>query len=88
MSATDAARSQGTFDWRAVIWATIISGLLFAISVMALSPLVRGGTIWSPVRMIAGIVMGKGVVPPPETFDFAIITVGGSFIWRLRCCMS
>lgn len=79
MAATDVVPTRRALDWRAVIWSTIISGLLFAIIVMLLAPVFRGGTVWSPVRMIAGIVMGQGVVPPPDTFDFVIVTVGVLF---------
>lgn len=77
MVTTDVSTTR--ISWRAVIWATIISGLLFAVVEMILSPLVRGGTPWTPVRMIAGIVMGKGVVPPPHTFDLVIVAVGVIF---------
>ncbi|MGH6612504.1 MAG: hypothetical protein ACRECQ_19840 [Burkholderiaceae bacterium] len=79
MTTADVTASRGAIDWRAIIWATIISGLLFAVLEMILSPLVRGGTPWTPVRYIAGIVMGQGVTQPPHTFDLAVITVGVVF---------
>jgi hypothetical protein len=36
---------------------------------MAMVELVLGMSMWGPPRMIAAIVRGKGVLPPPETFD-------------------
>jgi uncharacterized membrane protein (Fun14 family) len=42
---------------------------------MLLVATVGGGSPWGPPRMIAAIVMGKGVLPPPPTFDAAIMAV-------------
>ena len=32
-----------------------------------------GGSPWGPPRMIAAIVMGESVLPPPATFDLMIL---------------
>lgn len=40
---------------------------------MIMFPLFMDGSPWGPPRMIAAIVLGKEVVPPPATFDFGVI---------------
>ncbi len=40
---------------------------------MMLVPLFMGGSPWAPPRMIAAMVMGKGVLPPPATFDIGVL---------------
>ena len=49
--------------------------LAFLILEMILVPVVLGGSAWGPVRMIAGLVMGRGVVQPSDTFD-GVVVVG------------
>ncbi|MFW6053776.1 MAG: hypothetical protein ACOC9J_03090, partial [Persicimonas sp.] len=49
-------------------------GLVFLIIEMALVPLL-GASIWGPPRIMAAIVMGPQVLPPPATFDLAIFAV-------------
>ncbi|MDZ4307711.1 hypothetical protein [Allopontixanthobacter sp.] len=58
------------------IWAGIIAGIVFVMMEMALIAAIGNGMVWGPPRMMAAIVMGKGVLPPPATFDFAIVMVG------------
>ena len=36
-------------------------------------PLFMGESAWGPPRMIAAIVMGTGVLPPPATFDAGVM---------------
>ncbi|GAA4864056.1 hypothetical protein GCM10023332_15240 [Luteimonas vadosa] len=38
-------------------------------------PVFLGGSPWGPPRMIAAIGLGESVLPPPATFDFAIVMV-------------
>lgn len=64
-------------DWRAAVWAGVIAGAVFMMLEMILVPLFLGGSPWGPPRMIAAIVMGKGVLPPPATF------AGGVFVAAL-----
>lgn len=61
-------------NWKAAIWAGIIAGIVFMMLEMALIML-RGQSPWGPPRMMAAMVMGKGVLPPPTTFDFGIMMV-------------
>jgi len=56
-------------NWRAVIWSAIIAGLVFLMLEMVLVATIGGGSPWGPPRMIAAMVMGKGVLPPPATFE-------------------
>jgi magnesium-transporting ATPase (P-type) len=65
----------GTINWKAGIWAGIIAGIIFLILEMIMVPLFLGGSPWGPPRMIAAIVLGEGVLPPPATFNFGIVMV-------------
>lgn len=62
-------------DWRAAVWAGIIAGLVFMVLEMLLVQLVGGGSMWGPPRMMAAIVMGRGVLPPPATFAAGVFVV-------------
>lgn len=58
-------------DWKAVVWAGIIAAAVFMMLEMALVATVGGGSPWGPPRMIAAMVMGRDVLPPPATFALA-----------------
>jgi len=60
---------------KAAVWAGLIAGVVFMMLEMALVGTVGGDSPWAPPRMIAAIAMGEGVLPPPATFDAAIMTV-------------
>jgi uncharacterized membrane protein YagU involved in acid resistance len=62
-------------DWPAAIYSGLIAGAIFMMLEMIMVPLFLGGSAWGPPRMIAAIVMGREVLPPPATFDFAIVMV-------------
>jgi uncharacterized membrane protein YagU involved in acid resistance len=55
------------------VWAGIISGLIFMMLEMIMVPMFLGGSPWGPPRMMAAIVLGQEVLPPPGTFDFGIV---------------
>lgn len=61
--------------WRAVLIAGIVASLVFQILEMILMPLFGGGGPWSAARMIAAMVMGRGVLPPPASFDPVVVAV-------------
>lgn len=63
------------FPWGAVIYAGIISSIVFQVLEAVLIPLFGGGSPWGPARMIAAMVMGRSVLPPPATFDLGIALV-------------
>ena len=60
---------------KAALWAAIIAGIVFMMLEMIMVSVFMGGSPWGPPRMIAAIVMGKEVLPPPATFDAAIMMV-------------
>ncbi len=65
----------GRLNWKAVIWASIVAGIVFMMLEMALVATIGGQSPWGPPRMIAAIVMGESVLPPPATFDAGIMMV-------------
>jgi hypothetical protein len=60
-------------DWKAATWAGLIAGLVFLVAEMLLVWLVQGMSPWAPPRMIAAMVLGPGVLPPPA--DFSLMAV-------------
>ena len=62
-------------DWKAAILAGIVAGIAFMMLEMALVKMLQGMSPWGPPRMMAAMVMGKEVLPPPGTFDLTIMTV-------------
>ncbi|WP_426051920.1 hypothetical protein [Brevundimonas sp. SL161] len=52
--------------------AGLIAGGAFMMMEMVLVAL-SGASFWGPPRMIAAIVMGEGVLPPPATFDLMVL---------------
>lgn len=62
-------------DAKAALWAAMIAGAVFMMLEMIMVPVFMGGSPWGPPRMIAAIGMGKGVLPPPATFDAGIMMV-------------
>lgn len=64
-----------TIDWKAAIWAGIVAGAIFMMLEMVLVATVGGGSPWGPPRMIAAMVMGESVLPPPATFDMGVMAV-------------
>ncbi len=50
-------------DWRAAVWAGVISGVVFLLISMLLAS-VYIGSPWVITRLIASIIMGPDVLPP------------------------
>jgi hypothetical protein len=55
-------------DWRAAAWAGLISGCVFFLLNLFVTPLVLGGNPWVMVRLMASILLGEGILAPPATF--------------------
>jgi uncharacterized membrane protein YagU involved in acid resistance len=73
---TVSQRSHATsVDWSAAIWSGVVAGAIFMVLEMMMVPIFLGDSAWAPPRMIAAIVMGQDVLPPPATFDFGILMV-------------
>jgi hypothetical protein len=66
--------SRKVVDFRAVFWAGLVSGLVFLVVNMILSLLFLG-TPWIFIRMVAALLLGQDVLPPPASFDPAIFIV-------------
>lgn len=56
-------------DWQAAIWAGLIAGATTLLVLLVAYPLATGGTPWTVLRFVAGILLGSAVLPPPTTFD-------------------
>lgn len=61
-------------DVKAAIWAGLIAGVVFMMMEMILVA-AMGDSPWGPPRMMAAMVMGKSVLPPPASFDVMIFTI-------------
>lgn len=59
-------------DRRAALWAGLIAGVVFFVVLCALTAITVGSP-WVFPRLLAASVLGKGVLPPPATFDFAVV---------------
>jgi uncharacterized membrane protein YagU involved in acid resistance len=59
---------------KAAVVAGLVAGIVFLMVEMLLVPLV-GGSPWGPPRMMAAMVMGTEVLPPPASFDLGIMMV-------------
>jgi len=60
--------------WKAGLLAGLIAGVVELIVLVGLA-VGQGISVWVPVRMTAAIVLGQGVLPPPETFDGAAAAI-------------
>lgn len=60
---------------KAALWAALLAGAVFMMLEMIMVAVFMGESPWGPPRMIAAIGMGKGVLPPPATFDASIMMV-------------
>lgn len=68
----DSSFRSGT-DWRAAAWSGVIAGLVFMMAEMLLVWLAMGMSPWAPPRMMAAMVLGKGILPPPD--DFSLLAI-------------
>lgn len=62
--------------FKACVLAGVIAGLVFVVLEMIMVPVFLEGSPWGPPRMIAAIVLGRGVLPEegqPVTFDIGIL---------------
>lgn len=61
-------------DPKAAIPAGLIAGVVFMMMEMILVA-AMGESPWGPPRIMAAIVMGRDVLPPPASFDFVLFMV-------------
>jgi hypothetical protein len=64
-----------SFSWGAAIGASIIAAFVFATLDIGLGWALRGISPWTPLRMMAAIVMGPAALSPPNTFDAQVVAV-------------
>lgn len=62
-------RMRQLVDWRAAVWAGLVSGIVVFLLDLFLAPLIMGGNAWIMTRFIASIAMGEGILAPPATFN-------------------
>lgn len=58
--------------WKHAVLAGIIGGIVFMMAEMLMVMLI-GQSPWAPPRMIAAMLMGPGVLPPPADFSAGIM---------------
>jgi len=54
--------------WKAGAWAGVIAGLVFLMLEMVLVWMAQGQSPFGPPHMMAAMVLGKEVLPPPDTW--------------------
>ena len=62
-------------DWSASIWAGFISGAVLFIAIVVLLPQFEGGNAWVYIRLVASIVLGEGILPPPASYSLKALFV-------------
>ncbi|TDX28363.1 hypothetical protein DFO67_11063 [Modicisalibacter xianhensis] len=60
---------------KGVVWSGLLAGAAFMMLEMVMVWAFLGNSPWGPPRMIAAIVMGRGVLPPPATFAIGIMAM-------------
>ena len=60
---------------KSAILSGVIAGFIFVILEMIMVPLFAGGSPWGPPRMIAAVILGSEVLPPPATFEPGMMLV-------------
>jgi hypothetical protein len=73
LSTSDRSRWQD-LDVKAALLAGLIAGVV-DLALLAASAWAQGDNVWVNMRATAAILMGKGVLPPPSTFDPLIFSV-------------
>lgn len=61
--------------WGSAVWAGIIGGAVFMMAEMIMVWMFLGQSPWGPPRMIAAMLMGREVLPPPASFALAPMVV-------------
>ncbi|HWL75881.1 MAG TPA: hypothetical protein VNQ74_18605, partial [Burkholderiaceae bacterium] len=61
-------------DVKAALLAGLVAGVV-DLSLLAASGWAQGQNVWVNMRETAAILMGRGVLPPPATFDLLLFIV-------------
>ena len=62
-------------DWRATAVAALAGAITFLLVITTLLPANTGGSPWAVFRYLASPLLGRGVLPPPATFDAGVVVV-------------
>jgi hypothetical protein len=68
--------ARGAIDWRAAVWAGIAAGVIATGAELLLWRLFARPLpeiLYRDARLAAAIVLGRGVLPPPASFDAAVM---------------
>ncbi len=71
---TDRPGFRQLVDWRAALLAGLFAGVALFLLQMALTALLVGSA-WVFPRMTAAMLLGRGVLPPPATFDPGVVAL-------------
>lgn len=71
---TDRPGFRQLVDWRAAFLAGLFAGVALFLLLMALTA-VLVGSAWVFPRMTAAMLLGRGVLPPPATFDPGVVAL-------------
>lgn len=63
-------------NWQRAAVGGVIAGIVFVMMEMILVTFALDGSPWGPPRMMAAIIMGTEVLPPPATFDMGLVMAG------------
>lgn len=80
---TSEAAVHPVLDWKAAVWAGLLAGLAGDVVMTPLLWWFEGTSPWTPPRMIAAMVFGESVLPPPATFDFSLVATGSAVHFAL-----
>lgn len=61
-----------SIDLKSVVYSGIVAGIIFLMAEMLMLAM-AGQSPFGPPRMMAAMVMGKDVLPPPATFEIGIM---------------
>ncbi len=75
MNSNSQPHTRQLVDWIAAVWAGIISGTVFLLLNLFLTPYFMGGNMWVMVRLFASIILGEGILAPPAAFDISALAV-------------
>jgi uncharacterized membrane protein YagU involved in acid resistance len=74
LNVAQSTTARARVQWASAVIAGLVAGVFYLLWVMILMPTVGDApSPWAPARMIAAIVLGPEVLPPPATFDAAIV---------------
>jgi hypothetical protein len=74
--ATPQSSGSADVNWDAAARAGLVAGLVYLAWQMALYPLVTGGSVWDVPRATAAILIGKGILAGPASFNLGVFIVG------------